>query len=310
MPSSVRTTALLLLVLLVILGDERLHDRVDRHVQLRLVVGRAGDDQRRARFVDQDRVHLVDDGEIERPLDHLRARIFHVVAQVIEAELVVGAVGDVGVVGGAALLVAEVGDDHPDGHAEEAVDLPHPVGVAAGEIVVDGDDVDALAVERVQIDRERRDQRLALAGLHLGDLAAVKGDAADQLDVVMALAERALGRLADRREGFGQQVVELCAVGEPAAEDVGLAAQLVVGQRRDGRLEAVDRVDIFAEATDIAVVGRSEDALGQSGEHGNPLKADASREGPKALADVRGNCVGRCRERPSASQLKEREDGP
>ena len=35
-------------------------------------------------------VHLVDDREVERPLDHLFARVFHVVAQVIEAELVVG----------------------------------------------------------------------------------------------------------------------------------------------------------------------------------------------------------------------------
>jgi hypothetical protein len=41
----------------------------------------------------------------------------------------------------------------------------------------------------------------------------VKRDAADQLDVVMALAERSLGGLADRREGFGKQIVELLALG-------------------------------------------------------------------------------------------------
>ena len=162
---------------------------------------------------------------MERPLDHLLARIFHIVAQVVEAELVVGRVGDVAIVGVAALLVAEVGDDHPDGHAEEAIDLAHPVGVAAGEIVVDGDDMDALALERVQIDRERRDEGLALAGLHLGDLAAVERDAADQLDVVMALAERADRRLANGREGLGDQIVELFAIGQPLAEALGLAAQ-------------------------------------------------------------------------------------
>ena len=119
-------------------------------------------------------------------------------------------------IGVAALDIGEVGDDHADGEAEEAVDLAHPVGVAAGEIVVDGDDVDALALERVEIDGERRDQGLALAGAHLGDLAAVEDDAADQLDVVMALAERALGGLADRGEGFGEDVVERLAVVEPA----------------------------------------------------------------------------------------------
>ena len=38
---------------------------------------------------------------------------------------------------------------HADGKAEEFVDLAHPLGVALGEIVVDRDDVNALASKRV-----------------------------------------------------------------------------------------------------------------------------------------------------------------
>ena len=95
------------------------------------------------------------------------------------------------------------------------VDLAHPVGVAAGEVVVHRDDVHALAGERVEIDRQRRDERLAFAGLHLGDAALVQHHAADELDVEMALAERALGRLAHGREGLDQDIVELLA-GRPA----------------------------------------------------------------------------------------------
>ncbi len=83
--------------------------------------------------------------------------------------------------------------------------------------------MDALALERVEIDRERRDQRLAFAGLHLGDLAAMKRDAADQLDVIMALAERSDRRLAHGRERFGKQIVELLAVRQPLPELLGLA---------------------------------------------------------------------------------------
>ena len=49
-------------------------------------------------LIDQDRVDLVDDGVEERPLDHLGQIIDHVVAQVIEAELVVGAIGNVGAI--------------------------------------------------------------------------------------------------------------------------------------------------------------------------------------------------------------------
>ena len=65
-------------------------------VEVDVVVGLAGDDQRRARLVDQDRVDFVDDG-IEQATLHLLRRVeHHVVAQVVEAEFVVGAVGDIG----------------------------------------------------------------------------------------------------------------------------------------------------------------------------------------------------------------------
>jgi hypothetical protein len=67
-----------------------------------LSLARAGDDQRRARLVDQDRVDLVDDRVVEAALDALLGAEGHVVAQVVEAELVVGPVGDVGGVGLAA----------------------------------------------------------------------------------------------------------------------------------------------------------------------------------------------------------------
>ena len=119
---------------------------------------------------------------------------------------------------------------HADGQPEEAVHPAHPLGVALGEVVVDRDDVDALAGERVEVGRQRRDEGLALTGLHLGDVAEVQRGAAHDLDVVVALAERAAGGLADGGERLGQQVVEGLAVGEPLPVLVGQRAQLGVGQ--------------------------------------------------------------------------------
>ena len=111
------------------------------------VSGRAADDERRARLVDEDRVDLVHDAEGVAALDHVLAAHGHVVAQVVEAELGVGAVGDVGVVLRAALLRRHVGLDDADLEAEEAVHLAHPLGVALGQVVVDGDEVGAVAGE-------------------------------------------------------------------------------------------------------------------------------------------------------------------
>ena len=132
----------------------------------------------------------------------------HVVAQVVEAELVVGAVGDVGGVGLAALFVVQIVHDDADGQAEEAIELAHPLGVAFGQVVVDRDHVHAASAERVQIHRQGRDQRLAFAGLHFGDLALVQHHAADQLHVEVAHVEHAAPGFADHGEGFHQKLVQ------------------------------------------------------------------------------------------------------
>ncbi len=87
-------------------------------------------------------------------------------------------------------------------------------------------------------------------------------DAAHQLHVEMALAERALGGLAHRGEGLGQDVVELRPVGEPLLELRGSRAQLVVGQRRQLRLQLVDRGDDVRQALDVAIVGGAEQPPG------------------------------------------------
>ena len=122
------------------------------------------------------------------------------------------------------------------------MDPAHRLGVALGQVVVDRHDVDALAGDRVQVGREGGDQRLALTGLHLGDIAEVHGGAAHQLDVEVALAERATAGLADGGERFGKQVVEGLAIGITLLEFLGHPAQLGVGKRLEIGLDLVNRV--------------------------------------------------------------------
>ena len=143
------------LVLLLRALDQVGDDAVAAVVDVGVLLGGPGDDQRRAGLVDQDRVDLVDDREDVAALDHVLELELHVVAQVVEAELVVRAVGDVAGVGRLALVVEQAVLDAADRQAEERVDLAHPLGVAAGEVVVDGDDVDAPAGQGVQVDGHR-----------------------------------------------------------------------------------------------------------------------------------------------------------
>ena len=127
--------------------DELGNDLIDAVVLIRGFLRGAGNDQRGARLVDEDRVHFVDDGEMMAALHAIGEIVFHVVAQIVEPEFVVGAVGDVGAIGGAAFGIIEIVDDNADFEAQRSIERAHPFGVAASEIIVYGDDVDAAARE-------------------------------------------------------------------------------------------------------------------------------------------------------------------
>jgi hypothetical protein len=61
--------------------------------------------------------------------------------------------------------------------------VAHPLGVAAGQVVVDRDELGVARGEGVEVERQCGDEGLALAGGHFRDLALVDRDAADQLHV-------------------------------------------------------------------------------------------------------------------------------
>ncbi len=153
-------------------------------------------------------------------------------------------------------------DDAADAEAEKAIDLAHPFGVAVRQIVVDGDDVDAVAGQRIQINRQGRDQGFAFAGLHFGDHAAMQHDPAHQLHVEMALSQGALCRLAHRGKRLDKQIVELGAFREPFLEFGRAGAQRIVRQLFQLRLDFVDLFDERPEAFDVAIVGRAEQTPG------------------------------------------------
>ena len=281
-----RDRALLLVDLVVDVLGQAGHDLGELAVPLDLVLGRTTDDQRGPRLVDEDRVDLVDDGEVVAALDALLQGGGHVVAEVVEAELVVGGVGDVAVVGLAPLLGAHVGQDHADGQAQPVVHAAHLLGLVLREVVVDRDDVDALAADGVEVRRGHRDEGLALTGLHLGDVAQVQRGATHDLDVEGAHAQHPLGRLAHRGEGLGHQVVEGLAFGVPLAQLVGHALQLGVGHRDEVVLDGVDGLrDPLELAEDLALTD-AEDLVENRG-HGvaAPLKVAVPDRcpGPRSL---------------------------
>ena len=118
----------------------------------------------------------------------------HVVAQVVETELIVSSECDVAVVYVAAFLRVGLGlVDAAHGQAMELIQRTHPLGVTFGQIVVDGNHMDTFARQCVQKHRQRSHQRLSFTGGHLGDVVAdfvavhdaVEHHTADQLHIVV-----------------------------------------------------------------------------------------------------------------------------
>ena len=264
---------------------------VHREVQIGGFLGGATDDEWGARFVDQDRIHFVHDGVVEKALhllavavafgarvgamDEILGTELHVVPQVIESELVVGAVGDVGGVGVAPLLVAQVVLDDPHAEAEELVETTHPFRVAAGEVVVHGHDVDALVRKGVENGRQRRHQGLALAGLHFGDSTPVQNGAPEELHVEMAHSQGAPRSFAANRKHLGHEVLKRLAVVSAGTERSDPVREPPVLKFADCGLESPDLGDQRFEPLQFPVGflpdDLGEEVLKQSSEPGKPV---------------------------------------
>ena len=90
-------------------------------IDLVILVGglfaRSGNNQRGSGFVNQDGIDFVDDRVVVSALHTIPDVEFHVVAKVIESELVVGAVRHVGRISRSTLLVIQIMHDDSDGQA-------------------------------------------------------------------------------------------------------------------------------------------------------------------------------------------------
>ena len=270
-------------------GNDPVHDVV----LVGGVLGGAGNNERRAGLVNEDGVHLVDNGVVELPLDVVLEPELHVVAQVVEAELVVLPVGNVRAVRCLAVRVIQVVDDAAHGAGPgSVVDAAHPLRVAPGEVVVHRHNVDAAPAQRVEVAGQGGGERLAFAGAHFGDAALVKKHSADELDVEVALADGAPGRLAHQREGLEEDVIERAALGHLLFEPGGVGGEVGRPERLHLGLERINFRDLGPSLLELALILGANDLLqrplnhvcqasNEARGHGHPRAAALFHAGPR-----------------------------
>ena len=100
--------------LFLLLLDQQWRHFIHPVIDFGSIFGLSRDDQRRARFVDQYRIDLVNDRKVQAALVTIRHRHRHVVAKIVKAEFVVGAVGNVGRVGGVLVCMRHLREDYAD----------------------------------------------------------------------------------------------------------------------------------------------------------------------------------------------------
>ena len=155
--------------------------------------------------------------------------------------------------------------------------MAHPCGVAAGEVVVHRDELHVLACEGVEVERQSGHEGLALARLHLGDLALVEHDAAYELAVegdhvprervaahLGGGAHQAAAGVLHERERLWEKAVESDLLLREATPELGRHARIVLGREVLSLVLGLDAVDLRhngAEPLQVAGVLGAKDFL-------------------------------------------------
>ena len=153
-----------------------------------------------------------------------------VIAQIIKTKFAVGSVNDICFIGFSAvhqcklvqiftgigfvqvdqecflaIFCAVCHLQHTHTQSERIIDGSHPAGITAGQVIIDGHQMNTAPGEGIQIHRQGGDQSFAFTGAHFSNLAVMQGHAADHLDIVMAQSDGALAGFTYRCKGFGSK---------------------------------------------------------------------------------------------------------
>src|SRR5450756_2420291 len=109
--------------------------------------------------------------------------------------------------------------------------------------------MDAFTGQRIEIDRQRGNQRLPLFGLHFGNPSEVQRHPPHQLRVEVPLAEHPPCPFPYDGKRLDQDVLVALTVGQALPELGGTCPQLIVRKSLDLRFESVDQRNQLGQTT-------------------------------------------------------------
>ena len=217
-----------------------LHQVITLPVKLQSRAFHAGDNQRRPGLVDQYRIDFVHDRIKKTPLHAALLIHRHVITQIVEPQFIVRHIRDIA---GICLLTAQQVhslQNHAHRYTEKPVDPSDIHRITVGQIIIDGHNMHATARQTHQIRRKSCHKGLTLASLHLSNMPLIKGNTAQNLNVIRIQSDRAISCFPDRCKRLRQQLIQrpMSLIFQPQL--LCLPGQLFITQNLHHRAKSID----------------------------------------------------------------------
>ena len=99
-------------------------------------------------------------------LDHILKPEFQIVAQIVEAKLVVRAVRDIAAISLSTGLIIYPPGDAANTHPQKFINLAHPACITTGQIIIARHHMHPCACQRVKVDSQCRRKGFSLSCFH------------------------------------------------------------------------------------------------------------------------------------------------
>jgi len=105
----------LLLDLIICFLVQPWYNFINQVIFIRTILCRSGNNQGSPGLINQDTIHLIDNGIIQFPLGIIIQLKFHIVTEVVKTKLIIGSIGNITAIGLLTFLIIQPMQNHPDG---------------------------------------------------------------------------------------------------------------------------------------------------------------------------------------------------
>ena len=228
--------------------------QIDGLIQLRPILRWARNDQRCPRFIDQNGIDFIHNSKVVSALIHLVQLRFHIVTQIVKAQLIVGGIGHIASIGCHFFRVWLLWINNASGQAQGPVNFRHPIRITPGQIIVNRHNMHTLARQSIEIGREGGNQSFALTSFHFSDIALMQKYPAHELHIKGSQAQRAFRCFAAIGEGFRQKAIKRFSSLSAILKLFGFCDELLVAERFKIRLKRINLINHRAGCFDLAII--------------------------------------------------------